>query len=77
MYEHCVDAYQHYKLRYMINNHRIKLYKDLLERQGAWLSKKKVREIEKLVSTLGKQARLNIRLSARVLKYKDMQVWGC
>lgn len=76
MYEHCVDAYQHYKLRYMINNHRIKLYKDLLERQGAWLSKKKIREIEKLVSALGKQARLNIRLSARVLKYKDLQVWG-
>lgn len=76
MYEHCVDAYQHYRLRLMINQHRIKLYKDLLERQGAWLSKKKVREIEKLVSALGKQYRLNIRLSARVLKYKDLQVWG-
>jgi len=76
MYEHCVDAYQHYKLRNMINNHRIKLYKDVLERQGAWLSKKKIREIEKLIAHLGKQARLSIRLSARVLKYKDLQVWG-
>ena len=76
MYEHCVDAYQYYNLRYRINNHRMKLYKDVLERQGAWLSKKKIREIEKLIAHLGKQARLSIRLSAKVLKYKDQQVWG-
>jgi hypothetical protein len=76
MYEHCVDAYHHYIRLYMRNNYRMKLYKDLIERQGAWLSKSKVRELRKIADHLGKQARLNTRLSARVLKYKDLQVWG-
>jgi hypothetical protein len=34
MYEHCVDAYHHYIRLYMRNNYRMKLYKDLIERQG-------------------------------------------
>jgi len=71
MYQHCIDGYMHYKLRFMIYNQRAKLYRDAIDRQAAWISDKYLGDLEATVARLSTEAIRNYRRSLRLIKYLE------
>ena len=71
MYQHCIDGYVYYKTKFVINNTRAKLYRNALKKQGAWLSDRKIWDVESTISYLSHAAIQNFRRSIPLRKYYE------
>ena len=71
MYQHCRDAYLYYKLRFMIDNKRAKLYRDAIDRQAAWISDKYLGDLEATVARLSTSSIRAYRRSIPLRKYLE------